>query len=317
MKSNSVKKMFTYMLTFMVLFMVSGSVKGACSDYRATQKDDCNSAVEDGYKCKYNQRMGGCYKTNEKAVVETPTPTQTPAETPAETPATTTQTNTSETGKCQTYNAKGQATCESHSEDGYACEYHIDQKGFQCRKGKTLTSEAQKSKKEEYTSCEDIGNDKDTCTHSMIKGPNDEEAVQCVYRQGWCYGNRVVETGYDETIIASTEKQEQEEKEKLNDGKRETTKSSTWNSSDGNTNKFLKTIWDMLKIIIPMLVIIFSIVDFLKVLFISDEKNYKEAYTRLITRIAIGIILFLLPAILSLLLDLAGLQDVGIFEIFS
>lgn len=97
----------------------------------------------------------------------------------------------------------------------------------------------------------------------------------------------------------------------------ETTKSSSWNSSDGNTNKFLKKIWNMLKIIVPMLVIIFSIVDFLKVLFISDEKNYKEAYTRLMWRIAIGIILFVLPAILSLLLNLAGLQDVGIFEIFS
>lgn len=107
------------------------------------------------------------------------------------------------------------------------------------------------------------------------------------------------------------------ENKAINKGEIETTKSSSWNSNDGNTNKFLKKIWNMLKIIIPMLVIIFSIVDFLKVLFISDEKNYKEAYTRLMWRIAIGIILFVLPAILSLLLNLAGLQDVGIFEIFS
>ena len=38
MKSNSVKKMFIYILTFMVLFMVSGSVKGAknCSYYSSS-----------------------------------------------------------------------------------------------------------------------------------------------------------------------------------------------------------------------------------------------------------------------------------------
>ena len=95
------------------------------------------------------------------------------------------------------------------------------------------------------------------------------------------------------------------------------TKSSTWTATDGNTNKFLKKIWDMIKIIVPMLVIIFSIVDFLKVLFISDEKNYKAAYHKLLWRIAVGIILFVLPAILKLLLELAGLQDVGIFEIFE
>ena len=122
----------------------------------------------------------------------------------------------------------------------------------------------------------------------------------------------------------SVEKQIEAEQKKIDDemgltdpNETETTKSSSWNSNDGNTNKFLKKIWNMLKIIIPMLVIIFSIADFLKVLFISDEKNYKEAYTRLLTRIGVGIILFVLPAILSLLLNLAGLQDIGIFEIFS
>ena len=103
----------------------------------------------------------------------------------------------------------------------------------------------------------------------------------------------------------------------LKEGGNSKTSASTWNSADGNTNKFLKKVWGMLKVIVPVLVIVLSIADFLKVLIISDEKNYKEAYTRLLKRIAVGIILFVLPALIKLVLDLAGLQDAGIFEVFS
>ena len=98
---------------------------------------------------------------------------------------------------------------------------------------------------------------------------------------------------------------------------KDVTKASKWNSTDGNTNAFLKKVWGMLRVIIPALVIVLSIVDFLKIVFISDEKNYKEAYVRMLKRISVGIILFLVPALVKLILEVAGLRDIPIYEIFK
>ena len=95
------------------------------------------------------------------------------------------------------------------------------------------------------------------------------------------------------------------------------TETSYWNTEGGETNKFLKKVWGMLKVIVPVLVVILSIADFLKTLIVSDEKNYKEGFIRFLKRIGVAIILFVLPAIIKLLLDLAGMSDVGIFEVFS
>lgn len=97
----------------------------------------------------------------------------------------------------------------------------------------------------------------------------------------------------------------------------ETTKSSKWNTQDGNTNAFLKKIWGMLRVIIPALIVILSTVDFLKVVFLSDEKVYKTAYTKFLKRVAIGIILFVIPSLIKLILDLAGLKDIGLYEVFK
>lgn len=99
--------------------------------------------------------------------------------------------------------------------------------------------------------------------------------------------------------------------------KKEVTKSSTWNSDDGNTSKFLKKIWGMLRVLVPALVIILSIVDFLKVVFLSEEKVYKDAYNKLLKRIAVGIILFVVPSLVKLVLDLAGLKEIGLPDIFD
>lgn len=93
--------------------------------------------------------------------------------------------------------------------------------------------------------------------------------------------------------------------------------SSTWNKTDGNTLALAKRIYDMLRIIIPLLVIILSIVDFLKVILLSDDKNYKAAWSKFIKRIIIGIIFFAVPALITLLLNISGLGDNGILNVFA
>jgi len=92
---------------------------------------------------------------------------------------------------------------------------------------------------------------------------------------------------------------------------------STWNATDNNTLKFAKKIYDIIKILIPVLVIVLSIVDFLKVLLISDEKNYKASFSKLIKRIILGIVFFAVPALIALLLSLSGLSDSGILNVFA
>lgn len=92
---------------------------------------------------------------------------------------------------------------------------------------------------------------------------------------------------------------------------------STWTKTDGNTLKLAKKIYDMVKIIVPLLIIVLSIVDFLKVIFVSDEKDYKAAWNKLIKRIIIGLIFFAIPALIALLLNLAGLGESGILNVFA
>lgn len=91
---------------------------------------------------------------------------------------------------------------------------------------------------------------------------------------------------------------------------------STWNKTNGEALKFAKKIYSMVKIIIPILIVILSIVDFLKVVLLSDEKNYSATWSKFIKRIIIGLIFFAVPAIISLILELSGLGKSGILNVF-
>ena len=92
---------------------------------------------------------------------------------------------------------------------------------------------------------------------------------------------------------------------------------STFTSTTGKTACFFSKIYNLLKILVPLLVIVLSIVDFLRVLFLSDDKNYKEAYSKLIKRVIIGIVIFLVPVLISLVINLAGMGNNGLLTIFT
>jgi len=84
-------------------------------------------------------------------------------------------------------------------------------------------------------------------------------------------------------------------------------------TTNGKTIEFVKKIYNTLKILIPLLVIILSIIDFVKVLASGEDKTYKEAWSNFVKRAIIGILIFLVPTIVSLLLNLSGI--LGIYEI--
>lgn len=66
----------------------------------------------------------------------------------------------------------------------------------------------------------------------------------------------------------------------------------------------IQKILDYIKIIGPILVVVLSTVDFIKVIWVSDAENMKKAQQKLVKRLAAAILLFLLPLLVGLLFSL-------------
>lgn len=88
--------------------------------------------------------------------------------------------------------------------------------------------------------------------------------------------------------------------------------------TDGETIKIVKRIYDIIKVLIPVLIVILSTVDFLKVILYDDEKNYKAAFDKLVKRLIIGVIFFLIPILVSFVIKYSGLDiEQSYLEIFK
>lgn len=68
----------------------------------------------------------------------------------------------------------------------------------------------------------------------------------------------------------------------------------------------LQNLFNLLKIIVPLLVIGLSSYDFIKAITAKDDKDIKKAFQTLLKRLVYAIVLFFLPVLLNFLLDLAG-----------
>lgn len=63
------------------------------------------------------------------------------------------------------------------------------------------------------------------------------------------------------------------------------------------------------KIAAPIIVLILSIVDFVKAIMFNDEETMKKAQKKLTTRIILAIVLFMVPDLINLLFDIFGLTS--------
>lgn len=98
-----------------------------------------------------------------------------------------------------------------------------------------------------------------------------------------------------------------------------TTPSNPSNTGDGDTAgcailgsktiSLINKVYNYFIWIVPLLVVVFSIIDFVKVVGIGDEKLFKQAQTNLLKRIIIGIIFFLVPMLVKLLIHLTGITE--------
>lgn len=73
------------------------------------------------------------------------------------------------------------------------------------------------------------------------------------------------------------------------------------------TTPIIAWVVQIIRVGVPILVIFLTMIDFLKIVFIGDEKKNKEAVDKLIKRLIIAVIIFVLPILITLILDLSGL----------
>lgn len=81
------------------------------------------------------------------------------------------------------------------------------------------------------------------------------------------------------------------------------------------TLDWIKKVYLLLRILVPTLIIVLSVVDFLGVVFSGDSEKMEKAKSKFIKRIVIGILFILIPAILELVLRLAGVIDSSLTEV--
>lgn len=75
---------------------------------------------------------------------------------------------------------------------------------------------------------------------------------------------------------------------------------------------FLQIIFNWLKLIGPFIVIVMSGIDFAKVIIMGDDDGMKKAQSKLIIRLILAAALFLLPDLISALLELFNITSSGI-----
>ncbi len=73
----------------------------------------------------------------------------------------------------------------------------------------------------------------------------------------------------------------------------------------------LQQVLDFIKVVGPILVVILSSIDFAKVIIKSDDEAMAKAQKKLITRLILAALLFFIPMLVTVLLDLFGLTSSG------
>ncbi len=73
----------------------------------------------------------------------------------------------------------------------------------------------------------------------------------------------------------------------------------------------LQQVLDFIKVVGPILVVILSSIDFAKVIIKIDDEAMAKAQKKLITRLILAALLFFIPMLVTVLLDLFGLTSSG------
>ena len=75
-------------------------------------------------------------------------------------------------------------------------------------------------------------------------------------------------------------------------------------NSLGNLKRDLENFFNLFKIIVPLLIIGLSSFDFIKAITNKDDKDIKKSFTKLMKRLIAAVVLFFLPILIEILLEL-------------
>lgn len=73
---------------------------------------------------------------------------------------------------------------------------------------------------------------------------------------------------------------------------------------------------EIVKIVIPLLIIVFGMIDFGKVVISSDEKEINKSTNRIVKRIVAGVLIYFIPTIVLALFDYLQLSEIYTDENF-
>lgn len=71
----------------------------------------------------------------------------------------------------------------------------------------------------------------------------------------------------------------------------------------------IKQIYGYFKWIIPVLIIVLSMLDFLKVVGTGKDDDFKKAQNNLLKRIILGVVFFLIPTLISVIINFSGITE--------
>ena len=75
----------------------------------------------------------------------------------------------------------------------------------------------------------------------------------------------------------------------------------------GRFGQLLKSVFNLIKTITPIIIVVLTFVDFVKALVSQDQKEFNKSIQKFIKRLIIGVLIFVLPTVLELILKLAGI----------
>ena len=73
--------------------------------------------------------------------------------------------------------------------------------------------------------------------------------------------------------------------------------------------KFIKAFYSLLRYIVPLLIVVFSVIEFVGVVLSGEQEKMEKAKKRFAIRLVVGILVLFIPALLELILNLAGIID--------
>ena len=210
--------------------------------------------------------------------------------------------------KCTSYGNKTEAICESHQENGYMCKWNSSAKGGgRCKKSRQPAP----ALKESVKSCTEIKSS-NVCSNSIVDGK------ECIWRQGACYATE--DDGTDKTIIAGSREERHSEEVKLDSITIDqiTAAYSVTDADPGDTDcglipdsiiKFLNNLFLIIQVIGILLLVVLTIVEFVKVITTAAEDGLGGAIKNTFRRIIMVVLLLILRPLIMWILNLIDLSD--------